>query len=220
MVDIIISSLVAVLTMIVCCCYLKLNKIKSSKNIGALLPRNFKQTIFGIGMILSSVVITLILSLLYDATWLFTIKRLIICIVLWPIAFIDYRKHIIPNKILLSLLIVRSLIAIVEMMMDLNLAKTEFLSSLIAAVGILILLCVMRLIVKNGIGFGDVKLFAVLGLFLGLKGIVSTMFLSFIVSFFVSIFLLVSKRKNKKEQIAFAPSILVGTLLSVIFLGA
>lgn len=106
------------------------------------------------------------------------------------------------------------------MMMDLNLAKTEFLSSLIAAVGVLILLCVMRLIVKNGIGFGDVKLFAVLGLFLGLKGIVSTMFLSFVVSFFVSIFLLVSKRKNKKDQIAFAPSILVGTLLSVIFLGA
>lgn len=171
-------------------------------------------------MIISTLLVAGLLSLFYDMTWVFTIKRVIVCTALWPISIIDYRNHIIPNKLLVVMLILRVVIAVVEIIVDFKSAKTELLNCLIAGVGILIVLCLMRLVVRDGIGFGDVKLFAVMGLFLGIKGVVSSLFVSFVVSFFVSIFLLISKRKGRKEQIAFAPSILVGTLLSVTLLAA
>lgn len=220
MADIIISGIVAALTICACCCYLKFEQIKMNRTLKELLPKNIVQALFGTGMIISSIAIITMLSLLYDVSWMFTIKRIIVCTVLWPIALIDYRKHIIPNKIIGAMIISRVAIAVVELISDWKTAKTELLSCLIAAVGILAILCLMRFIVKEGIGFGDIKLFSVLGLFFGLKGAFAVVFMSFLASFFVSIFLLVSKRKNRKEQIAFAPSILVGTLLSVVFLGA
>lgn len=220
MADIIISGIIATFVIAVCCCYLKLEQIKRNKSIASLFPKNMKQALFGTGMIISSVLIITMLSIIYDASWIFTVKRLIVCISLWPIALIDYRNHIIPNKILCFMLIARVAIGIAELVVDFESAKSELIICLIAAVVILFVLCLMRFIVKDGIGFGDIKLFAVIGLLLGLKGACSAVFVSFVVSFFVSIFLLVSKRKNRKEQIAFAPSILAGTLLSVIFLGA
>ena len=106
------------------------------------------------------------------------------------------------------------------MIMDFKTAITELLGCVIAAVGILVLLCIMRLIIKEGIGFGDIKLFVVMGLYYGIRGSVSSLFLSFVVSFVVSIFMLITKRKNRKDYIAFAPSILVGTLLSTLIVGA
>ena len=171
-------------------------------------------------MILSTILVFVVLFFLYDSSWVFAVKRIVLFTALWPIAFIDYRKHIIPNKLLCFLLIVRLAIAIAEMICDFKSAKGELLSCLIAGAGIAILLCIMRLIVKEGIGFGDIKLFAVMGLFFGVRGSIPSIFMSFVISFFVSVYMLISKRKSRKDQIAFAPSILVGTMLSIIFLGA
>lgn len=220
MVDLIITGIVSILSIVLCCVYLKIDSIKEQKSISGILPRNIKQTAFGIGLIISILSLFLVFAFLYDVTWAFAIKRIILSAVLWPVAFIDYRKHIIQNKVLLSLLILRIVIAIVEVFCDIKSAKLESLSCLIAGVGILAILCVMRLIVRDGIGFGDIKLFAIIGLYLGVRGAIPTIFLSFVVSFFISIFMLATKKKNKKDYLAFAPSILIGTLLSTIFIGA
>ena len=220
MVDLIITGVVAALMIAICCAYLKYEAIKEKKSLIGILPKGIKQTLFGTGMILSTILIFMVLFFLYDSSWVFAVKRIVLFTALWPIAFIDYRKHIIPNKLLCFLLIVRLVIAIAEMICDFKSAKSELLSCLIAGAGIAIILCIMRLIVKEGIGFGDIKLFAVMGLFLGVRGSIPSIFMSFVISFFVSVYMLISKRKSRKDQIAFAPSILVGTMLSIIFLGA
>lgn len=220
MIDLIITGIVTLLSIGIGCIYLKADAVKNQKNISAVLPKNKKQAIFGFGYIISILAVFLILVILYDCQWTFVIKRVIFCSALWPLALIDYRKHIIPNKILLCLVIIRVVIAILEMIMDFKTAITELLGCVIAAVGILALLCIMRLIIKEGIGFGDIKLFVVMGLYYGIRGSVSSLFLSFVVSFVVSIFMLITKRKNRKDYIAFAPSILVGTLLSTLIVGA
>lgn len=220
MVNFIITGMVAVFMIAICCCYLKFDSIKEKKSLIVVLPKDIKQALFGMGMIISTVLVVVILCYLYEASWVFAVKRVVVCASLWPIALIDYRKHIIPNRALCFMLIVRSIILVSEMVYDFKSIKTELLSCLIAGAGILILLCLMRLIVKDGIGFGDIKLFTVMGLFFGIKGILPTVFLSFVVSFIVSIYMLITKRKSKKGQLAFAPSILVGTLLSVIIFGA
>jgi len=220
MVDLIISGITTMLCLIGCSVYLKFQIIMEKHSVTGIFPQNVKQTMFGIGMLISSLAVFLALNFIYDVTWIFTIKRIVLCVALWPISLIDYRKHIIPNQFVFSLAIIRVLLCIPEFITNVHSAKTECISCLIASAAIVFVLCVMRLIIKEGIGFGDIKLFAVIGLLLGVNGSISTIFMSFVVSFVASIYLLVTKKKNKKDQIAFGPSILIGTLFSVIIFGA
>lgn len=220
MIDLLISGLFTILALLSCAVFLKFEKVKTKKSVKAVFPENKKQLVFGVSMIVSVLVVFIMLNFLYNAPCIYTIKRIVICSALWPIALIDFRKHIIPNKILIVLAIVRVLICIPEFILNFNFAKEECISCAIATLAIMILFCILRLIVKSGIGFGDIKLFAVIGLFFGIRGSISSIFVSFIISFILSIYMLATKKKNKNDQIAFAPSILVGTFLSVIFLGA
>jgi leader peptidase (prepilin peptidase)/N-methyltransferase len=62
---------------------------------------------------------------------------------------------------------------------------------------------------KEGLGLGDVKLFAVLGLILGPFGIVMNIFLSCFVGSVVGVSLLASKRIARDYPIPFGPFILL-----------
>ena len=75
------------------------------------------------------------------------------------------------------------------------------------------------LLMKNSVGAGDMKLFVVMGLLLGMHGIWGAIFASLIVSFVVAIVLLVSKKKTRKDAIPFGPALVVGTFLSVFLTG-
>ena len=220
MFDWIIIGIVSILSITLSCVFLRFEQIREYRNISAILPKNIMQVAFGIGVILSTLSVCLISIGLYSYTWLFATKRIVFIATLWPIALIDKRKHIIPNKILLYLCVVRVIIAVIELIDNLNIAKFELLSCLIAAGAVLIILCVMRLIVKDGIGFGDIKLFTIMGLYFAVRGTISTIFLCFVVSFVIALAMLFTKKKSRKDQIAFAPAILIGTLISVIVFGA
>ena len=78
---------------------------------------------------------------------------------------------------------------------------------------------IILLIFKNSIGMGDVKLFALMGLYQGLLGVFNSVFFSLIVSFFISIILLMLKRKNRKDVIPFGPSIYIGTVVGIFLTG-
>lgn len=220
MLDIIITAIVTILSLIGSAFYIRYNEIKSKKSIKYLLPKTLMQGLFGAGMILSLLAVFLVTNFLYNFSWLFSIKRIVICAILWPIALIDYRKHIISNRIILFLAIVRMIFGVFELFVNFANAKIELISCILACFAVVFLLCFMRLIVRDGIGFGDIKLFGIIGLYFGIKGALPTIFMSFVSSFIISILLLATKKKNRKDYIAFAPSILLGTLLSVILVGA
>jgi prepilin signal peptidase PulO-like enzyme (type II secretory pathway) len=74
-------------------------------------------------------------------------------------------------------------------------------------------------IIRNSIGFGDMKLFLVMGLLLGTRGIWGAVFLSLIVIFFISVFALITKRKSRKDLIPFGPALVIGTYLAVYLTG-
>jgi len=69
----------------------------------------------------------------------------------------------------------------------------------------------------RGMGLGDAKLAAALGLLLGWPDIVLVSALAFIVGSIVSIFLLVKKKKKAKDQLPFGPFLAVGTALVFFF---
>lgn len=151
---------------------------------------------------------------------IFVIKRVFLISVLFTAAYHDKKDMRIPNKLIIYSLTFRSLLIIFEFFLEKEIFREIVLSDLIAGAFLLIVLFVCSFVFKNGIGMGDVKLFTVIGLFQGITGAVSSVFTSLIVSFVFAVFLLITKKKEKKDFIAFAPCILCGTVLSILLTGA
>lgn len=175
--------------------------------------------IYSVIMSILVVAITFALCLIYrDNTFLFNLKRVALLSMIWPIAFIDFKSYRIPNEFIILGISYRVVILALELIFSSGVWK-NFLTEIIASAALFLASFLCGLFIKNAIGFGDVKLFLVMGLLLGLKGVWSAIFLSLIVSFIISIYVLVTKRKGRKDSIPFGPAIVIGTFLSVFLTG-
>lgn len=170
------------------------------------------------------VIITVLIACYFPSTypmnsvWV-NLKRMILLSILWPIAYIDAKTYRIPNAFIVFGLVCRGILLVFEFLGGHDQIWVSLVSELCAA-GALLLACILcALLVKNGIGFGDMKLFIVLGLLLGLEAIWGAVFLTLIVSFVVAIFVLVTGKKGRKDAIPFGPAIVIGTYLSVYLSG-
>src|SRR5690625_5218519 len=76
------------------------------------------------------------------------------------------------------------------------------------------LLYLIAVVSKGGMGGGDIKLFAVLGLFVGVKGILLTLFLAAFLGMLFGLFLLLTRKLKRKQPMPFAPFIGVAALIS------
>jgi prepilin signal peptidase PulO-like enzyme (type II secretory pathway) len=69
---------------------------------------------------------------------------------------------------------------------------------------------------NSGLGGGDIKLFAVLGLRLGVHGIFENLFLSSILGILAAIIMMIVKRESmRKRPIPFGPAIIVAYLIQI-----
>lgn len=155
----------------------------------------------------------------YQIHFMEILKRCILLMLLFPIALCDWKKMIIPNKILLLGLIVRIFLYPFEFFFRteqfLVIIKSDFI-----ALGIMLLfLLVAYFLVKNGVGMGDIKLILLMSLYLGIQGIFGVLFMSLIVIFFAGLYLMIIKKRSKREAIPFAPAILAGTVISILVNG-
>ena len=146
-------------------------------------------------------------------------KLLVLLAILFVVANVDYKKYIIPNQVILFGLIVRLGFYVAEFFEDTEYFWDILKTDLLALVVVIIFFIVGVLIVKNGLGMGDIKLMIVMCLYQGFNGVISSLFFSLCVAFVWSIGLLICKKKTKKDSIAFAPSILCGTIISVFMTG-
>lgn len=69
---------------------------------------------------------------------------------------------------------------------------------------------------RGGIGAGDVKLLAVLGYYLGAGAIFTAVFLIVLSAAIFSVGALVLKKVNLKQEMPFAPFVLVGTAVAML----
>ena len=193
------------------------SKKEIEKNERLLKP---SAVVYATVMFIITVAASVLFCMLYkDNGILMSFKRLALLSLLWPIAYIDYKTYRIPNAFIAFGMICRVLILAFELFMTPETVWTTLLSEVLAAVGLLIAAVLCAVCVKNSIGFGDMKLFVVMGLMLSLNGIWSAIFLALIVSFFISAYLLISKKKTRKDSIPFGPAIVIGTFLSVCLSG-
>ncbi len=144
-----------------------------------------------------------------------SIRYLILFAALFFIAWIDQENKRIPNKLLKILLLLRGLLLAVEWLLFPKLGLAMLISAVLGALlgGGMFLLA--HFISKGGVGMGDVKLFAVIGSYVGSGSIMSAAFLSVIASAAYSVVMLILKKIKLKEEIPFAPFIFIGTVLTM-----
>lgn len=190
-----------------------------AKRVKSALSKNRKLILYLISVFVLMCGLSFWLVFVYDNTLIENMKRITLLGLLVTVSVTDIKEQIIPNKVILIGIFIRICYAISELVTLGNgyfaVLRSDAFSVVLAAV--LFLLGV--LVIKNGIGMGDVKLIFVMGLYQGITGVVSSLFCSLIISFFVAIFMLIAKKKSRKDAIAFAPSVLAGTAVSVFLTG-
>lgn len=125
---------------------------------------------------------------------------------------IDYRKQIIPNRLVLTIFEVGLVFAFIAGMSS----STVFIDKIFgmfAGAGIFLLITLIggAIAGKEAMGFGDVKLMGALGLIFGLINTIIITVLSFLLGAVISIALLASKKKKTNEYIPFGPFIILAT---------
>ena len=152
-------------------------------------------------------------------SFLHNMRLLLLYGIICPIAFIDYYDKIIPNKLLLFSAFVWLITVGIEVFVDSSNVYNDFKSSIIAMAAIFVIGIVCKVLVKNSVGMGDIKLFMIMGLFQGTTGMAGAIFISLLVAFFGACGMLLTKRKNRKDTISFGPFILIGTTISMFLTG-
>ncbi len=176
--------------------------------------------IYSVLMIAVAVGLSLFVTGFYrDNTFLFTLKRVIMLALLWPIAYTDFTAYRIPNLFIVAGLIARAAVLVAEFCWERDTLLSYLLTEVIAGAVLFLVAALCTVIVKNSIGSGDLKLFVVMGLLLGLQGTWGAVFLSLIVSFVVAVVLLITRKKSRKDAIPFGPALAVGTYLSIFLTG-
>ncbi len=79
------------------------------------------------------------------------------------------------------------------------------------------LLLVITLIKPEGMGMGDVKLAALIGIVLGYPSVLLALFLSFTIGGLISGVLLIAKVIGRKDRVAFAPYLATGGILTMLY---
>ncbi|WP_163161963.1 prepilin peptidase [Arthrobacter sp. Alg241-R88] len=135
------------------------------------------------------------------------------------LARIDVAQHLLPNPLVLMLLAGGFLLFLIPGLF--NKQAEDLLRSVLGSVILFVGYLILRLISPGGIGMGDVKLAAPVGLYLGYLGWSQLLYgglLGFILNGLVTILVLSRKGRNKATEVAHGPSMLSATATVALFL--
>jgi leader peptidase (prepilin peptidase)/N-methyltransferase len=143
--------------------------------------------------------------------WNYELMIALTLISLFMIIFVsDISYMIIPDKVILFFLV---LFIIERVMYPLQ----PWYDSIIGGAVAFGLLLLIAYVSKGGMGGGDIKLFGLLGIALGLKLVLLAFFLSTLIGTLDGICRILLGKYKKREPIPFGPSIIVGTILAYFF---
>lgn len=132
------------------------------------------------------------------------------------LALLDFRKRIIPNRVLLVLLGIRTVLLVMDCVCFPEVWSELVISSLMGLLGGGLIFFVAGLIARKGIGMGDVKLIAVLGYYLGFQVLMSDMVVSLCLTVLGGIWNLVLRKATMRSEMPFAPFVAAGTIITIL----
>ena len=138
--------------------------------------------------------------------------------VMVPLAFIDLDVHRLPDTIQLpSYPILAALLAACSLVTG---DWGALGRALLAGAALWSLFLALALVLPGGgIGFGDVKLAGLLGMLLGWltwAHVILATLATFLIGGVVAVGLLVTRRKSRKDEFAYGPSMLLGTVVAIV----
>lgn len=129
---------------------------------------------------------------------------------------IDSKRKIIPNELIVLGLIFRAGIYVYEIFFSAGDLKAIVINDVIGfAIGF-VLLAVVSLLSKGALGFGDAKLFGIIGWTSSSFCTYSTLLVSLVISTIVSLVNIARKKMGRKDTFPFGPCIAIGYIIVVL----
>ncbi len=126
------------------------------------------------------------------------------------ISFIDYEHKLIPNNILIVLFIAGVIYNILNRDLTIMDSGIGFFAASVP-------LFLLAIFTKGGMGGGDIKLMAVIGLFLGWKLVWLSLIFGACISSVIGIILLLFRVIKRKDPIPFGPFLAIGSFISMVY---
>jgi leader peptidase (prepilin peptidase)/N-methyltransferase len=133
------------------------------------------------------------------------------------ISVIDLRHYLIPNRVVYPALAVS--IPLLVLASAAGHQWDRLFDALLGAAAAWALLLLVHVASPRGMGFGDVRLAFVLGLFLGWLGldrVALGLFLGFLLGAVAGVALILLRRRTRKDSIPFGPFLALGALIAVV----
>jgi leader peptidase (prepilin peptidase)/N-methyltransferase len=138
-----------------------------------------------------------------------------------PLTVIDIRERRLPDRLTLpSYPVALALLGIASLFI--HNGGGILLHALAGLAGAAVFYLLLALIYPAGLGWGDVKLSGVLGLYLGWFGLrvwVCGILGGFVLAGVTGVALIAARRATRKTQVPFGPFMLAGTLAAILVLG-
>lgn len=184
------------------------------------LPLSVKRACyFGAMLILNAALVCFFIYFYKEQNLIYILKRVGLAVFICGIMPIDLKNHRIPNLFVLAVLALRIFCLLGELIWYRDILVVTVLQEIIGAAVFFVIIGLCMVIAKNSIGMGDLKLVLVMAACQGIYGVMNTLFVSMIIAFFAALCLLITKKKERKDVIAFAPCIMAGLYVSLFLTG-
>jgi len=170
-------------------------------------------------------VVEFVAGLLTLCTWIyfgFSLKMfasVLLVYLLIPVVFIDFEYHIIPNSIIIVGLAGGFVFQLTGKLTGTYMGWLDFLGGGLIGSGFLVFAALLGkfLFRKESMGMGDIKLGLVLGLFLGVRDVLVSLFLAFLFAAVLGGGYLLIRREKPAGIIPFGPYLALGSLAGLYF---
>lgn len=146
---------------------------------------------------------------------------LYLAVVSMPLAAIDVQEHRLPDVLTLpSYPVALALLGVDALVVPAD--RHRLVTALVGMVGLWLLYLVLHLLNPSGLGWGDVKLAGVLGIYLGWLGLdawLAGAFFGVLLGGVFALGLLALRLASRKSSIPFGPFMIAGTVIAVLLSG-
>jgi leader peptidase (prepilin peptidase)/N-methyltransferase len=145
---------------------------------------------------------------------------LVLAVLGTAMGYVDLRRHLLPDRLTVPTLALGAALLGVAALVPGGDPATSYPRAWACAGAMMLVHLLLALVYPAGLGLGDVKLAAPLGLYLGWLGWSSAvvgLVAAFLVGGAVGVVLLVLGRADRRSAVPFGPSMLVGALLAVLW---
>lgn len=187
-----------------------------SKNICTCVKRISKKEWMFLGSVGLGIGAVCYRSLSYELSPVVQIRMILGLLILYVVMIVDYQIQKIPNVLIATGLIGRCVLLMPEWLMKQGDVKMSVLYNLAGGLVFFLVLLLMSMITRNGIGMGDVKLFGMLAFLSGSLLTFCTLVYAAVLAMVTAVVLLLAKKKTAKDSLPFGPFIFIGYVIAIV----